>query len=583
MNDVSSDAPQDVAQVSPERVHHDRDLIIQARQQGTGSLLRVFTKLSGPGWLQSAITLGGGSLAGSLYLGVLAGYNMMWVQALAMILGVIMLSAIGFVTLSTGKRPFAAINQHVSPVLGWGWAIATMMANLVWCMPQFALGKAAMTQNLSPEGLGSLPPFQQNLVCAAVLLAVGTIMIWFYDSGGWGIRVFEWILKGMVAIVVISFFGVVLKMTLSSEGLDWGEIGGGFLPDLSLLTKPTPVLQEIIGRTGEFADFWTKRVVTDQQQVMITAAATAVGINMTFLLPYSMLSKGWDREFRGLAIFDLSTGLFIPFILATGCVVIAAASQFHGRAEAGLVELYSDSSEAQPAANLISDYEKQLDDRIAAEVGADEMAALKADPDALRARRAALPESDRQVAATLVKRDAFNLANSLQRLVGKGTAQYVFGVGVLGMAVSTIIILMLINGFVVCEMLGLPPKGMAHRAGCLLAGLVGATGPFLWSQAAVYLAVPTSMFGMVLLPIAYWTFFFMLNNRGLMGAEKPTGARLLWWNVLMIIAAGMATFGSFWSIKTSKYPMLGFAGLGAFVLLALVVHFMRQPASPSES
>ncbi|MGC8846144.1 MAG: hypothetical protein ACP5QY_09875, partial [Candidatus Hydrogenedens sp.] len=61
--------------------------------------------------------------------------------------------------------------------------------------------------------------------------------------------------------------------------------------------------------------------------VMISAAATAVGINMTFMLPYSMLRKGWDREFRGLAIFDLSTGLFFPFILATSCVVIASAAR----------------------------------------------------------------------------------------------------------------------------------------------------------------------------------------------------------------------------------------------------------------
>ncbi len=32
-------------------------------------------QLSGPGWLQGAITLGGGSLAGALYLGVIMGYE----------------------------------------------------------------------------------------------------------------------------------------------------------------------------------------------------------------------------------------------------------------------------------------------------------------------------------------------------------------------------------------------------------------------------------------------------------------------------------------------------------------------------
>ena len=42
--------------------------------------------------------------------------------------------AIGYVTLSTGERPFKAINTHVNPVLGWGWAIATLMANCVWSL-----------------------------------------------------------------------------------------------------------------------------------------------------------------------------------------------------------------------------------------------------------------------------------------------------------------------------------------------------------------------------------------------------------------------------------------------------------------
>ncbi|MCA9117958.1 MAG: hypothetical protein KDA79_22960, partial [Planctomycetaceae bacterium] len=136
------------------RLERDRQMIVEARARGTGAKMWAYTRLSGPGWLQSAITLGGGSLAGGLYLGVLGGYGLMWLQPLAMILCVIMLSAIGYVTLSTQERPFRAINQHISPVLGWGWAIASLMANLVWCMPQFALGTAALRQNLAPGVFG---------------------------------------------------------------------------------------------------------------------------------------------------------------------------------------------------------------------------------------------------------------------------------------------------------------------------------------------------------------------------------------------------------------------------------------------
>ena len=53
-----------------EKVRADEQLLLAARKRGTGATLRAFLRLSGPGWLQSAITLGGGSLASALYLGV---------------------------------------------------------------------------------------------------------------------------------------------------------------------------------------------------------------------------------------------------------------------------------------------------------------------------------------------------------------------------------------------------------------------------------------------------------------------------------------------------------------------------------
>jgi len=180
----------------------------------------------------------------------------------------------------------------------------------------------------------------------------------------------------------------------------------------------------------------------------------------------------------------------------------------------------------------------------------------------------------------LVKRDADNLAGALERVAGKGYAQYLFGFGVLGMALSTIVILMLINGFTIAEMSGRPDDRHVKRLGAFLPAITGFLGPFFWGQAAVYLAVPTSMFGMVLLPIAYWTFFLMMNSPTLMGANIPVGGKRLLWNVLMIIAAGTATFGSYWSIRNSANPKMGYTLLGLFVLLAVVAHFVRKRPEP---
>lgn len=343
-----------------DKIEADRQLLRDAEARGTGAKIAAYTKLSGPGWLQGAITLGGGSLAGSLYLGVIGGYQFMWLQPLMIMLGILMLSVIGYVTLSTGERPFGAINKHINPVLGWGWLIAAMMANMVWAMPQFSLGTAALEQNLLPGVFGGAAgPY----IAVLILFAIGAGVVWFYEKGSKGVKLFEVLLKIMVGIVVLSFFGVVLAMSVRGN-LPWGEIVAGFFPNFGLLFSPADSLQPFIDASGD-SEYWTSTILKTQQDRMIAAAATAVGINMTFLLPYSMLKKGWGRDFRGLATFDLSTGLFIPFVLATSCVVIAAASQFHGKFDEALI--------ATPAADATGSYRKNLDARLKHQAGGGEV------------------------------------------------------------------------------------------------------------------------------------------------------------------------------------------------------------------
>lgn len=588
--------------------------------------------LSGPGWLQSAITLGGGSLSGSLYLGVLAGFGLMWLQPLAMIIGVIMLSAIAYVTVSTGKRPFAAINEHINPTLGWSWALASMMANLVWCMPQFALGEAAIRQNLFPQLFDGtmLDPFEAKLYVVLGLFAIGTITVWFYDSGGWGVKLFEGLLKALVGIVVISFFGVVAVMTAKGV-IDWNAIGKGFIPDFSLLNKPSASYAELLKEAGDSSKFWTEYIVMEQKNVILTAAATAVGINMTFLLPYSLLRKNWGAKHRELAVFDLSLGLFIPFLLATSCVVIASAQQFHAKLNVeqeegqlinagpkleksfnGLLDKQIENNYAKQGEEKETEFKAMVDDHQrrmeyqqlmkdainlrhqgekAAEAAEEEIKQLQeSDPlfatSELQKERDAVPTPDRELAVMLVRRDAFQLADSLQTLTGKGIAQYVFGVGVLGMAISTIIILMLINGFVVCEISGAPGNRALHRVGALMAGLVGASGPFVWSEASLWLAVPTSKFGIVLLPIAYLAFFLMINSRSLMGTHMLGPIKRFLFNIVLLACLGLATFGSYTSVATwattPDKQNITYVLLGIFVLLLIIGQFNKSKPSAEE-
>ncbi len=533
------------------RTEYERGRLAAARARGPAAKLATYAALSGPGWLQSAITLGGGSLAGSLYLGVLGGTSLLWLQPLAMAIGVVMLSAISHVTLSTGEPPFRAINRHVNPVLGWGWALASLVASIVWCLPQFSLGTAAVQQNLLP----GLPADRGAAIACALILVAAVSVVWMYDRGSRGIKAFELVLKAMVGLIVVSFFGVVVVLA-QRGGLDWPAVAAGFVPDPSLLWAPAASLREMLAAVPEPArGHWQAVVVSDQRQVMVTAAATAVGINMTFLLPYSMRARGWDREFRGLAVFDLATGLFLPFVLATSCVVLAAGARFHAQPDDALL------ARQTPSSSAAASYDRLL----AARLGV---------ADATPAQLDALPEAERRLASVLVRRDAFDLATALTPLTGAGVARTVFGIGVLAMAISTVIVLMLIAGFCICEMLGIEPRGRPRRWASMVPA-VGVLGPFVWSgDAQFWLAVPTSVFGFTLLPIAYWTFFLMLNNARLLGADRPVGALRWGWNVAMLVGLALVSVGAAWAV----WNQAGWFGAGAalaFLCAAAVAHRRR--------
>jgi Mn2+/Fe2+ NRAMP family transporter len=532
-----------------------------ARGRGTLATLRIFASLSGPGWLQSAVTLGGGSLASSLYLGVLGGFSLLWLQPLAMLLGIVMLSAISSVTLTTGVRPLAAMREHVSPVLAWGWVLATLAANMVWSLPQYALATGVVQQNLAPDTLGAAGPlgdFGGKALVVGLVFSVALAVAWSHGSGARGVRLFERALKCAVALIVLSFVAVVVRLALSSEGLDVPAMLAGFVPDFRSWSRPSADFDVALAALGaEGRAFWSAHIVAMQRDVMIAAAATAVGINMTFLLPYSLLARGWGREHAGLARFDLSIGMFLPFVLATSCVVVAAASRFHTQPVPGLEET---ASKVVVGERLAGEFE----------------ALLAARAEASGMPTAMMPAAERRMAAMLVKRDAQDLAQALAPLTGDLFANLLFGLGVLAMALSTSTLLMHISGLAICEMLGVAATGWPYRLGCL-ASATGVLGPFLWKQAQVWLAMPTSIFGMILLPIAYWSFLLMMNKPRLLGAAMPRGLARVGWNGAMGTACLVATGASLWSVVQRA----GWIGLGLVGVFVAAV-FLGRARGPRE-
>jgi len=578
-----------------EKLQNDRQALLDARKQGPGATLRTYARLSGPGWLQAAITLGGGSLSGALLLGALGGVSMLWLQLLAITCGVIMLSAISYVTLSSELRPLQAINQHINPVLGWGWVLATILANIIWVLPQFGLAFDAFEKNLLPEVVGE----QNKFFFSMLILAFATLIVYLNASHGRAGKLFDLFLKILVAIAIACFFAVVVLLSLEGT-VNWSAIVNGLIPDWSQWNSPAGELIAQLDRCPqEFRDYWSQQIVTKQRSIMIGAAATAVGINMTFLLPYSLLRRGWDRTFRGLARFDLFAALAIPYLLVTGCIVIAADAAFHASIDEQLASNEPAEIASSPGFQAAQGIFKQ---RIEFQYGADvfqgiESSIAEADQDSLSdaqlaAQAAALrtaiaeevaelPEAERILAVSLVKRGAFELSATLAPVLGNSIARIVFGLGVAAMAISTIIILMLINGMVFVELFGKPDNRTLFMLGCLVSGVAGVFWPVVWAgESRFWLTIMASVFGMMLLPIAYTTFFFMMNSRTILKQEKPTGWRMAVWNVLMLFAVAGAIVAAGSAIYTKAtdrdQPMAFYlvSGIAIIYLICVFIGFL---------
>lgn len=559
--------------MSENRTQTSRDILTDAQSKGTFATLTAYFRLSGPGWLQSAITLGGGSLTGALYLGILGGPSMLWLQLVAIVIGVIMLSAIAYVTLSTGKRPYPAINEYVNPVLGVGWVTATILANMIWIIPQFSLCFDSLETSLGQIS----ETLTTKIVVSAViaLLAFGVVAMSFRP--GMMSKLFDLFLKLMVGFVVVCFV-IAAYVIFRQGGVAWNDILTGFIPNIFQWNNPSPEIVAITSELGsDVGKFWQDKVVEVQRSSMIGVTATAVGINMTFLLPYSMLARKWDKPFRGLARFDLITAMAIPYLLVTSCILVASAYAFHGKAD----DKFLDSDpQVVTESPFFKGSMKNLKARFEMANGKEALADLnkldEADQKSTIAQFAAqLPQAERKLAATLVKPNAGQLAATLAPIFGPRNANLVFGLGALAMAFSTIVILMLINGYAVAEIAGHYDSTAWRLVGAFAAAAVGFCWWQLWTgDSKTWLMIVASTFGAILLPIAYIAFLALMNSDRLLGNEKPQGSRRWIWNILMTIGVAGAIVQAVGALMTKSKEPESFSfiigGLVTFGLLALI-------------
>lgn len=256
-----------------------------------------YLKRMGPGYMQSAMTLGGGTAFSAIFAGAAFGYELLWVAPLGMVLGVIVLAAVAHQTLSTGANPFQAMKTHAGPFFAYGWALSGILSSIIWQFAQYALASTMLVTIAGAYGL-HVPTWVMGGL--ALLWCVAVAML--YESRPSLIRAYERIIKAMVWFIVAAFALVVLRTGVPEPG-----------DLLSGLAFHVP------------AEHKGVRGLT----LVVSGLAAAVGANMVFVYPYTLRKAGWGREHRRLARFDLVLGMLVPYAIATSLIVIASASVFH--------------------------------------------------------------------------------------------------------------------------------------------------------------------------------------------------------------------------------------------------------------
>lgn len=425
----------------------------QLAELGTKPILQrvpVYVRLSGPGWLQGAMTLGGGSAITSLTIGSVYGYELLWVQPLSMVIGCIMLFALSHQTLSTGRKPFEAMREHVHPSIAWLWAITALASSIIWGFSHYPLSAGmleeiiAVSTGFSLQDSGGIGREMFLFALALLVWGLCAYTAWNYGAGGRAVKLFETAIKLLSSMIILAFLWVVIVASSNGQ-IDWGAVMAGYIPS----ALPSDA----------------KGVTT-----IMAALGTAVGINMTFVYGYTLLDRGWGREHRELARYDIVLGLVIPYVLVTSLISIAAAGAFYG--------------------------------------------------------------SDMDIQGKLAPAQAGTMFADAG--MGAITGRLVFAVGILGMAVGSLVMHMLCCGAAAGAMFNLEPHSKAYRLALLLP-TPAVLGVFLWSSMGAYVVLPTSAICGFLLPIAYLGWLFLNNNKTFLGADRPTGRPRVLSNVAMVL------------------------------------------------
>ncbi len=470
-----------------------------------------YIKRSGPGLLQSAMTLGAGSAVASVVAGASFGYELLWVQPVAMFLGIMMFAALGNIVLTKGERPYPAFSREMFFLVPLLWALGTIIASVIWHFPQYGLaagaardlaqvftdnpvvttvkdsaGNLVMNADGTPKEVFTTQSWIASILVGVMILAINIVVTWNYGRGSRGIKVYEWFLRTTIGIVIIAF-GAVVMVT----GVDWGELFKGFF-----YFQIPPV----------------EGVVT----VILGAIGASVGINMTFLYPYTLLAKGWGNAHKGVARADLVLSMFIPFVLVTTLVIIALANT-----------VYPDN---------IAEFKQQVADYNVAK--ADYDAKVAAGEKGLEAPVEPVRKVDKGM-------KPIKAAQAFAGIAGEKWGRIIFDLGFIAMTCGAISTHMVVCGFTIPEVLretfGVKYTGKLYRI-CTLVPAIGILGVI--TATPMWLPIAASAICLTMLPIAYIAIFIMNNKKSYLGDATGHGLPRVIFNVILLSAIALCTIGA---------------------------------------
>ena len=473
------------AKWDPEKLEREKAELRELETKPLNQRAWGYIKRSGPGLLQSAMTLGAGSATASVVAGASFGYKLLWVQPVAMFFGVMMFAALGNIVLTTGERPYKAFMRELSIILVFLWAFGTICASVIWHFPQYGLaaGSArtlvAEFTDLKLETEGEMKDWFGHTIIdektgepkigkvlngtgkavsygtGLAILLINCVVVFGYGSGSRGIKIYEWFLRTMIALVVLMF---ALVFIVNIQNIQWLEMFKGFTGYYGIPDKNPQTLIMVMGMLG-----------------------AAVGINMTFLYPYSLLAKGWGKEHKTASRWDLGLTMFLPFVLVTSLIIIAMT--------------VSGVYVADGARTTMNPLEA---------------------------------------------------AKVLENVLGKGPALFVFCGGLIGMCCTAISAHMVVCGFTMCEMLGLEYTKKRFRLFAMTPA-IGYFGVVL--SLPLWLPIVASAICFTMMPIAYLIFMILNNKRSYIGDAVGKGIKRELFNVILALALIFTTIGAGIQIK----------------------------------